>query len=115
MSVEKDLKIKARATFKMEIKLRDKHGQVVELDGYSGKAEIKADYKDELPLAVFSVVIDEEEDKLTMTLPPAESDKLMQIKTGKTGVWDLFITSPTDFTSRVLYGKVEVERAATSL
>ena len=115
MSVEKDLKIKARATFKMEIRLKNIDDAVVQIDGYTAKSEIRADYKDEAPLAIFDSVVDPDEDKITITLLPAESGKLMDIKPGKTGVWDLFIISPDGFRSKVLHGKVEVERAATSL
>ena len=115
MSVEKNLEIKARATFKMTVKLRDRDGDVIDIDGYTAKAEIRADYKDEVPLAVFSVEVDEVNDTLTLILPPPESSKLNELKSGKIAVWDLFIISPSGFRSKVLYGTVFVEKAATSL
>lgn len=114
MAIKKDLKINAGASFRMAFRLKDSNGSVLSIDGYTAKSQIRSEYLATEALCTFNIDVDEVEKTFILELSATESIKLQQVKEGKNAVWDVFITSPTGFVTKVIKGSVIVDKAATA-
>lgn len=104
------LTIDAEAGFALDVTCTDKDGAVVNITGAVVVSEIRANYEDEEPLAVFSESVDGVAGVIHLTMSHTETAKLQGTETG---VWDLFVSLPNGEPARILYGPVIINQAAS--
>lgn len=108
LPANRDLTIKARAGFSLDVVCQDADGAAINLDGYTVESEIR----DLAGGAVipFAAVLDAESGTISLRLTGAQTEVLQNVRLA---AWDLFITPQDAERVCLLQGKVLVDAAIT--
>jgi len=109
MAARADIRIDQGATYQMALTCLDSTGAALDLTGYTGAAQVRGQYSDPSPAAVFTAAIDARNGIVNLTLTAAQTTALAITD----GVWDCKVTDPTGIVTRVCEGKVTVSPEAT--
>ena len=85
------------------------NGSPVDLTGYTGDSQIRAGYKSVATDLTIAFTSPRSSGELTFSLTAAQTAALSYT----TGVWDLFLTSPTSGRFQLLAGTPTIREAAT--
>jgi len=109
MAAKADIRIDAGATYQMALTCLDTNGAALDLTGYAGAAQVRGQYADPSPAAVFAVTVDGPNGIVNLTLSAAQTTALAIAQ----GVWDCKVTGPSGVVTRVCEGKVTVSPEVT--
>lgn len=110
-----DLSIEAGATFVQVLTWKDSTGALIDLTGYSARAQVRAvPASERVVLAVSSpssgIVLGGAAGTITLTFSAVQTALLPD---GHVGVWDLLLTSGTGTVTRLAEGTVACDRGVT--
>jgi hypothetical protein len=109
------LAIEARTTFKFTITWKNKSTNLpINITGYTATAQFRSDYSSseiylELSTANGKIVLDPLVGKITITIPPIDTQNL----TWNKAVYDLLLRSPDGEVTKVVKGEVEILPTST--
>lgn len=103
-----DIVIEQGAGFQLALTWKDSDGALVDLTGYSAKAEVRGNHKATSALLTLSIELGGKAGTVVLSADHEATEDLQ-----RSGVWDLKLTPPGEEPVRLLEGRAVLKEATT--
>ena len=109
MSYKYDFAFEQGTTLALDITCMDEDNAIMDLTGYSARAQLRYRYADPLPAAVFTALIVPSLGEVSLSLSPEQTSALSR----KIAYWDCELASPDGIVQRLAQGRVTISPEVT--
>ena len=109
MSYKYDFEFEQGTTLALDITCMDEDNAVMDLTGYSARAQIRYRHTDPLPAAVFTAVVVPSLGVVSLSLSPEQTSAISR----KIAYWDCELSSPDGTVQRLAQGRVTISPEVT--